>query len=1021
MPIFIKRRSLGLFATAMAAAASPVPPVSVSRGFLSDPALLELLQTDDSGTNNNDDDCHFELNEPIVISHPQSLDKDDRYYVLGSTSYEAVVMTVDYINQQRCGVHIQGKKYPIVLQTLGDHSDPAKHAAIGKYLVNRTDFMLAGYSSLLTQHLAPIAQDNKRLMVAGGSSRSSIYADRPYAFGILPPGHLYLEQALKGVATHGARTVASIAEDGLEFICDGIPDLTAAYGLQLITTTGVSADPGFDELLGVADDMASYNPDVVVTCTFDGGCARWIEAMRKRNWSPKAQIFTLCIGLNELEQQAGLDAAYMMGASSWDKNLPPIPDAVTSWTPGDFASHFERYAFKNATYQSTAAATALSVLVQAIELADSLDTDLVREQLVTHTFDTMYGDTSFNEDGQNQVPNNLFQYDGDMNLHVVYPLEKSSNTFSMVYPMPTFANRDCVRLSSCQSNGGMCRSDGSCDCSALEHDVFESGEHQYDRLVVSLGNGAEASCKVVPHEDYSFMSGSWKLVGYALVAFQGFLSFIAIVWTIKYRFKPIVQASQPFFLIFIAAGCFIMVASILPASVEAEYRFTKDPFTGRLTDEVNPDVHVADISCMEVPWLAGLGFAVVFSSLFAKIRRIKKMLDNAAGLNRKPVDVKDVISVMIVMISIETAILLSWQITDPLKWDRDVLLEDSDGFALQSVGKCYSGSAIAFVAPLAVVNVFCLGYALWLCYLTRFVSSDFAEGKWIAICVVSILQILLLAIPVLVIAEDDPTSSYFVRAGVVWLIGTMVTLLIFVPKMARMAFSQQTDHQSMKVRFNESVAAHAAASGGSDRRASSQGSRERMGNNSSVLLNEPSESALPLSRTSVGWGRTTIASLVSDCTDEHPDHRDTKHGKVRPDKAVQFSDAQLSQEGTSNKKLDPESIGKIRQKRREAWGLSNFQSPEEERVGNPRDKEVLPDTDISASSPYDSSESEKGNTKMPPMGKESRRPRRDTGHEEPRTVTFTNDTEESNTKHTVELLRRARIQQAVASVSYKKH
>lgn len=600
-----------LLVVASITAALSTTPVSVVRG-LSDPALLELMNGDGLPS-----DCHLKLDEPIVFSHPQSLDRDDRYYVLGSTSYEAVVMTIDYINTKRCGVHIQGNNYPLLLRTLGDSSDPVQHAAIGRYLVNRTDFMLAGYSSSLTRHLAPIAQGHQRLLVAGGSSSTSVYSGRPYAFGILPPGHLYLEQALKGVASYGARTVASIAEDGLDFICNGVPELVDEYGLDLINMTRVSANPGLDELLEVADHMAHTNPDVVVTCTFDGGCARWIEAMRKRNWSPKAQVFTLCIGLSELERQAGLDVAYMMGASSWDRNLPPIPDAVTSWTPEDFAKHFEAYAFKNATYQNAAAATAVSVMIQAMELADSLETDIVREKLASHTFATMYGETSFNDDGQNQVPNNLFQYDGEMNLHVVYPLQKSSNTFSLVYPMPTFANRDCARLSSCHSNGGRCRSDGICDCTGLvEFETVESREHQYDRVIVSLGVGSEATCKVVPHEDYSYMNESWKSVGYSMVVFQGVLSTLAVVWTTAYRYKPVVQASQPFFLIFIAVGCFIMVASIVPTSVETEYRFNKDPSTGRLTNDANPDINAADRACMAAPWLAGLGFAIVFSALF---------------------------------------------------------------------------------------------------------------------------------------------------------------------------------------------------------------------------------------------------------------------------------------------------------------------------------------------------------------------------------------------------------------------
>ena len=92
---------------------------------------------------------------------------------------------------------------------------------------------------------------------------------------------------------------------------------------------------------------------------------------------------------------------------------------------------------------------------------------------------------------------------------------------------------------------------------------------------------------------------------------------------------------------------------------------------------------------MASPWLACMGFAIVFSALFTKILRIKKMMDNAAGHSRKFVEVKDVIGIMVLMIFAESLMLILWQLIDP-RWDREVILQDSNGFVLQSVGRCTS-------------------------------------------------------------------------------------------------------------------------------------------------------------------------------------------------------------------------------------------------------------------------------------------------------------------------------------------
>ena len=42
-------------------------------------------------------------------------------------------------------------------------------------------------------------------------------------------------------------------------------------------------------------------------------------------------------------------------------------------------------------------------------------------------------------------------------------------------------------------------------------------------------------------------------------------------------------------------------------------------------------------------------------------------------------------------------------------------------------------------------------------------------GKWIAIAMVSNLQVFALGIPVLLITGDDPEASFFVRSGVIFL------------------------------------------------------------------------------------------------------------------------------------------------------------------------------------------------------------------------------------------------------------
>ncbi len=58
--------------------------------------------------------------------------------------------------------------------------------------------------------------------------------------------------------------------------------------------------------------------------------------MRYVNWSPKAQVFTICVGKEVFENAIGLvDAEFLVGVSPWDKGLS-IVDDITGWTAKDF-------------------------------------------------------------------------------------------------------------------------------------------------------------------------------------------------------------------------------------------------------------------------------------------------------------------------------------------------------------------------------------------------------------------------------------------------------------------------------------------------------------------------------------------------------------------------------------------------------------------------------------------------------------------------------------------------------------
>ena len=246
---------------------------------------------------------------------------------------------------------------------------------------------------------------------------------------------------------------------------------------------------------------------------------------------------------------------------------------------------------------------------------------------------------------------------------------------------------------------------------------------------------------------------------------------------------------------------------IIPLGIQGEYRYLVDPLTGMQTDEANPNAPRLDAACMAWPWLFSMGFAVVFSALFAKIWRIRLVFKAAQTFVRKQVGVKDVALIMVAVILVQAVVLTAWTIIDPLVWERNVLLEDENGYPLKSIGVCTSDKTLAFLIPLVVIDALMLFYALYLCFITRKVSAEYQEGTWITASILSIIQILLLSIPILVIVDNDNNAFYFVRAAIFFLVSSTVTMLIFFPKMYRLHFVH-SDTRRAGVSFHANPGTH---------------------------------------------------------------------------------------------------------------------------------------------------------------------------------------------------------------------
>jgi len=755
------------------------------------------------------DKCSFA--GTVTLGGPFSLSSEDKFYNIGSKQMQSFELVVDFVNRHRCGVNIQGQQYALALQSYDDQSDKEWTTTIGKHLADRAnghdvDVLLGGYSSGLTVNLAAEANETGRLLLAPGAASTGVFKDRPGAFGTFPPTAKYTAQAVKALAeVVGAKSIATLWEDAsfTAGVCAAIPELAEQYGLELTSQQQVVKSPNVTVLTEIAQNISKQDPDVVMTCTYDEGCKNWMAAMQEVNWSPKAQVFTVCVGLGSFVSGVGADAEYIMGVTPWDQSLN-IVDQVTGWSAQDFADEFARATGDvDVTYHAASAASVISIAVQAIETTNSLNEAVLSEHIAKATFPTIYGSISFDANGQSQAPSLLVQYDANGTVQTVYPEDASSG--SILYPMPTWDDRQCQRHSLCVENGNTCNDQGLCICEASDE--------------YPVGSGATATC--IPEENMNFITPALKSFVYFLIALTLLIGVACMGWIYVYRDNTLVKVAQPICLSLIAFGCIVSTFSMIPMGYETEYRDT------------SPDIRGADAACMAIPWLWGLGFTICFSSLFAKVWRVKQLFKAVAQCRRVKVGNELIVKIMGGMLLVECTILVVFQIVSPQIWEREVL-DDVDGYATESEGGCASDSGLWFWFALVVFHILSLLYALILCFQTKNIPSDFAETSHIFLAVMFLFQVMMLGVPVSVMVMDDPIVFYFVRAFAVFLQNFSVLVIIFSPKMYR-------------IYSGEDTSASVRASVASGRITKSQVSNRRSDNSKHNNNNDNSASATKLS------------------------------------------------------------------------------------------------------------------------------------------------------------------------------
>ena len=155
------------------------------------------------------------------------------------------------------------------------------------------------------------------------------------------------------------------------------------------------------------------------------------------------------------------DSAYVMMPAFWDQALN-ITDSFTGWTPQYFSDQYQLNFGNIPPFYAAGSFAAATILMDSIERSQSLDDIIVSNTIRDTSFETIYGNISFDENNQVLMSLLVVQVQKTLDYKMVLPHPAPGVT--IVYPMPSWNTKTCSFNTNDCAEHGVCNSDGVCIC-----------------------------------------------------------------------------------------------------------------------------------------------------------------------------------------------------------------------------------------------------------------------------------------------------------------------------------------------------------------------------------------------------------------------------------------------------------------------------------------------------------------------------------------------------------------------------
>jgi len=369
-----------------------------------------------------------EAQAPLKIG--ASLSLTGTYAKPGTYQKEGYEICADELNAKG---GLLGRKVEFVMYDDQSSTQTAQRLYEKLITEDKVEAVMGPYSSAITESVAGISEKYKKVMVSPLAATTSIFRQgRKYIFMVISPAEFYLEGLVDMGAKRGLKTIAIVNEDTLfpKATVAGTAELAKKRGLQIVLQEAYPK--GNTDFSALLVKIKAANPDVLAAATYFDDAVAITRQMKELNVNPKMFGVTVGGDIPEFYTLLKQNAEYVYGSTQWDEALP---------YPGqkEFLAAYAKKFKHEPSYHAAAGYAGCLIYAEAAKRAKSLDSDLVRAELLKLKIRTAFGDYAIDQDGFQIAHKMVMIQWQDAKRVVVWPDDLA--TGKPRYPTPPWSQR----------------------------------------------------------------------------------------------------------------------------------------------------------------------------------------------------------------------------------------------------------------------------------------------------------------------------------------------------------------------------------------------------------------------------------------------------------------------------------------------------------------------------------------------------------------------------------------------------